>query len=319
MIYTPAEEWIRILHREYLQDFIRHGGSAVKFVVPSGQTDSAHLIQQIKDISKVEGYQFVFASAAQTKIHLIDRLFHKVSEQIDWNLLSQKFLKHVLEENGYKSPDLNQLNLKNISTMNEREEKFLLNDIEKWLEKEIYRDYEMNQEFRIAMRNLCLAELDSANGVESYSGLTIKEWLQGKLSRISVLKNDLIFQKIARHNARHMLFSLVHWLRRNQFSGLVMALDISQYLIRKHSKIGDDVLYHSTSATIDAYEVLRQFIDGTDEVDGFLAIVIAPMEFLNDDTRGLNKYQALKLRIFDEVRDAQRQNPLGNLIRVSAD
>ena len=40
-------------------------------------------------------------------------------------------------------------------------------------------------------------------------------------------------------------------------------------------------------------------------------------EFLTDVRRGLNRYEALKLRIWDEVRDRQYQNPLGALIRLS--
>jgi len=39
---------------------------------------------------------------------------------------------------------------------------------------------------------------------------------------------------------------------------------------------------------------------------------------LTDDRRGLNRYDALKLRIWDEVRDRHRQNPFASLIRVSS-
>lgn len=68
---------------------------------------------------------------------------------------------------------------------------------------------------------------------------------------------------------------------------------------------------------LDAYELLRQFIDGTDEMEGLLVIVLASKDFLNDDKRGLRGYDALKLRIWDEVRDRQRQNPLASLVRLS--
>jgi hypothetical protein len=67
----------------------------------------------------------------------------------------------------------------------------------------------------------------------------------------------------------------------------------------------------------DAYEVLRQFIDDTDEMEGLLVVILAPKEFLNDDKRGLDCYSALKLRIWDEVRDRHRPNPLASLVRVS--
>ena len=173
----------------------------------------------------------------------------------------------------------------------------------------------MCQEFRIAMIRLCMDQLD-AGAATPFLSNAVKEWLRGELRLISTLKEALIFQKIARHNARHMLFSLIHWLRVNGKSGLVLALDITRYLISTRSKNPDDGFFYSMPAVLDAYEVLRQFIDGTDEMEGCLIVTIAPKDFLNDDKRGLNRYDALKLRIWDEVRDRQRQNPLASLIRL---
>ena len=96
---------------------------------------------------------------------------------------------------------------------------------------------------------------------------------------ISTLKGALIFQKIARHNARHMLFSLSHWLRINGKSGLIVVIDIARYLIATRSKNPDDGFFYSGSALLEAYEVLRQFIDGTDEMEGLLFIVLASKDF----------------------------------------
>ena len=64
--------------------------------------------------------------------------------------------------------------------------------------------------------------------------------------------------------------------------------------------------------------MLRQFIDGTDDLESMLLVVHVPPEFLSDGKRGLNRYEALKLRIWDEVRDRQYQNPLGALIRLGS-
>jgi hypothetical protein len=70
---------------------------------------------------------------------------------------------------------------------------------------------------------------------------------------------------------------------------------------------------------LDAYEVLRQLVDGTDELQGCLVVVVCPLEFLgNEYGRGLAGYQALHMRVYDEVRDQNRVNPLAALIRLSA-
>ena len=113
-----------------------------------------------------------------------------------------------------------------------------------------------------------------------------------------------------------MLFSLSHWLHITGKAGLVMALDISRFLEARRPN-DPDGLYYSTPAVLDGYEVLRQFIDGTDELQFCLIVVMAPPSFLTEERRGLKAYSALWLRIWDEVRDRQRPNPLSSLIRLS--
>jgi hypothetical protein len=316
-MYITQKEWLDTIRVEYLHDFIKRGGATVKFVVPMENIDHNQLLKLLRKTSEEENYIFTSVDAVSTKIHMIDKLFHEVARQIDWDELSHAFIKKLFTQNDYQLPEQHEdFNLQNIAEINNREEMFLRKELRSWLEDKIFHDFEMSQEFRIAMIRLCLNQLDTA-GPSVFLSNAVKEWLQGELRLISTLKEALIFQKIARHNARHMLFSLAHWLRVNGKSGLVLVLDITRYLISTRSKNPDDGFFYSTPAVLDAYEVLRQFIDGTDEMEGLLIVVLASNDFLNDDKRGLSRYNALKLRIWDEVRDRQRQNPLASLVRLS--
>lgn len=316
-MYTTKKEWIDMIRGEYLHNFIKRGGAAVKFCVPVEDFDHNQLLTLLRKTSEEENYIFTSVDAVSTKIHMIDKLFHEVARQIDWDDLSHAFIKKIFTQNDYQLPKQHEdFNLQNIAEINNREEMFLRKELRSSLEKEIFHDFEMSQEFRIAMIRLCLNQLDTA-GPSVYLSNAVKEWLRGELRLISTLKEALIFQKIARHNARHMLFSLAHWLRVNGKSGLVLVLNITRYLISTRSKDPDDGFFYSAPAVLDAYELLRQFIDGTDEMEGLLVIVLASKEFLSDDKRGLRGYDALKLRIWDEVRDRQRQNPLASLVRLS--
>jgi hypothetical protein len=318
-MYITPKEWLDTIRGEYLHNFIKRGGAAVKFCVPVEDIDHNQLLTLLHKTSEEENYIFTSVDAVSTKIHMIDKLFHEVARQIDWDELSHAFIKKIFNQNGYQLPKQHEdFNLQNIAEINKREEMFLRKELRSCLEKEIFHDFEMSQEFRIAMIRLCLNQLDTA-GPSVFLSNAVKEWLRGELRLISTLKEALIFQKIARHNARHMLFSLAHWLRVNGKSGLVLALDITRYLVYvpKRLRNPDDGFFYITPAVLDAYEVLRQFIDGTDEMEGLLVIVLASKDFLSDDKRGLRGYDALKLRIWDEVRDRQRQNPLASLVRLS--
>jgi len=95
----------------------------------------------------------------------------------------------------------------------------------------------------------------------------------------------------------------------------VLTVDISRYLQSK-PKDPDGRLYYTKATVLDAYEVLRQFVDATDDAGHCLVVVLAPPALLSD-ARGLWIYDALRLRISDEVQDQQRPNPLGSLVRVT--
>jgi hypothetical protein len=175
----------------------------------------------------------------------------------------------------------------------------------------------MAQEFRIAMVRLCQAQLEGGES-EALDAANIKEWLRGDLKLLSALRSALIYQKIARYNARDMFLSLAHWLKLGGKQGLILVLDIERYTLGRKGRLDPDGgLYHGTTLAMDAYEVLRQFIDATDEMESCFLIVIAPPEFLEDEKRGLLRYEALRLRVWDEVRDRRQPNPLSSLIRLS--
>jgi hypothetical protein len=311
------QEWLAVLRREYLQDFIRNGGGAVKFVVPWGPAEHQELWQGLGQASREENYAFVSVDAAQTKVQMIDRLFNEVARQIDWDELAHAFLYSTLVEGSYLIPSTREdFSLSRIASLNGLDLGEMRAIINHRLRERLSQDYAMNQEFRHAMMKLCQAQLDpqdvGAGVVEA-----VHEWLRGELQLISALRSASIFQKIGRHNARSMLACLSHWLSLVGQSGLVLTIDISSYLNDQRPGENDSSLYYSTSAVVDGYEVLRQFIDSTDELQNCLIVIFALPEFLNNEQRGVRKYDALYLRIWDEVRDVNKINPLSCLIRFT--
>ncbi len=316
-ITMPTDEWLSVLRKEYLQDFIPSGGAAVKFVVPMDGLEHQGLLDKLKQDAEADGYLFVSLDATTTKLHMIDQVFHAIAKQVAWDDLAYAFLHTTLSVGQYRLPEnRNDFDLAQIASLNGLDLGEMRVIINNRLRDRLFRDYAMTQEFRIAVLSLCRAQLDPQDvGV----GITdaIKEWLRGELRLISSLKSSLIFQKVGRHNGRHMLFSLSHWLHLTGKAGLVMVLDISRFLEVRRPREPDGSLYYSLSAVIDGYEVLRQCIDGTDEIEYCLLVVVAPPSFLNDERRGLSAYDALRLRIWDEVRDRQRPNPLSSLVRLA--
>jgi hypothetical protein len=312
-----APDWFGVVRTEYLEDFVRAGGAAVKFAVSPAADGRRALRDHLQTAAEENGFQFAFVDAITTRLHLIDRLFHEVARQIDWDALAYSYLSRFLTQERLKLPDGHDgLTLGSVAAVNGRDEKDLRNVVSGWLWKELFHDYEMSQEFRLAMIRLCQAQLDPETDPALKEA--VEQWLRGELHLISAVKRALIFQKIARHNARHMLFSLSHWLKVAGKSGLVLAVDIARYAENVPRAAREEGIYYSNSAATDLYEVLREFVDATDELEFCFVAVIAGPEFLNDDRRGVKNYQALQMRIWDEVRDRNLPNPLSSLVRLDA-
>ena len=314
------QAWFEIIHKEYLQSFVRMGGATIKFVViPGGEDSTKMFATHLGNLAQRESFIFAKVDARYTKAHMVDRLFYKIARQLDWDELAYYFVVHVLVENGYHVPEnRKEFTLRKVAELNERKEPLLRRDLQTWLEQKIDNDPHLCREFRMAMLRICLAQLDAGDS-DLVLAQSVKEWLCGDLRLVTGVKKALIFQKIARHNARHMLASLTHWLRITGKGGLVISLDISRYLISKRSIDQDPTMYYGPSSVLDLYDMLRQFIDTADDIEGLMMVVTTPPEFLTDSRRGLDRYEALKLRIWDDVRDKCQQNPLASLVRLSSD
>jgi hypothetical protein len=319
-VFIRLQEWVATVEGDYLRDFVAHGGAAVKFAVVPSPSAAAHLRAELERVARAAGCQFATLDAAATKLHMIDALFFAVARQIDWDRLAAAVVRRLLTQHGFVAPPEGEcLEYGAIARLNQYDESELRRDVRLMLTSRVLRNYAMAQEFRIAMLRLCQAQLEPAEDQQA-DAKAIKEWLRGELRTIAALKPALIFQRIARHNARHMLLSLAHWLRLAGCQGLVLTLDVDRYLADRWPAAAnrDGSLYHTTTAVLDVYEVLRQFVDATDELEGCFIAVIAPPAFLEDPKRGLHRYDPLKLRIWDEVHDRRRANPLASLVRLTA-
>ena len=173
----------------------------------------------------------------------------------------------------------------------------------------------MARDFRVAMTQLCFTEV--TNTGENQEAIPIIDWLTGLSRRVTIVKGYGIYNSIARTNAKHLLESLLYWIRFAGYSGTVVLMDNSRVTLRRNPR--DGLRFYSRSAVMDHYELLRELIDGTDRLEGMLLIVHCNRDFLDDDPRGkgFSIYRALLGRIAEEVRDRSQANPMSTLVRLA--
>lgn len=304
-------EWIEIARREYLTDFIQAGGGSVKFLCGAPEA-LAGVSDALDGLAEEHGYISVDLDGATTKLQRIDHVFFAIARQIDWAGLAMAYVAE-----GFRAAGLTLVrsdagfDTAAMAAENGVEETEVRQVLKSWLAA-LYADYFMSQEFRLAMVQLCRAQVASLD----HAAVPIVFWLRGELTRISEVKPAKIFHKIGRHNGRLMLQSLTYWLRRNGKPGLVLTFDISRCVENVKRADRKDGVYYSSGMLTEVYEMLRQLVDSSSELIATFAAVFAPPEFLSDEKRGVDRYQALKMRIFDDVRNRGTQNPLAPLFRL---
>lgn len=316
MTTLKASDWLDVVQREYLDDFIPNGGAAVKFAVSCDGTPTAMLGEKIATVASDRGYVVARISATDTRMHMLDKLFNAVAERIPWVELATQRLGQLAVDSFKVPDDFDDRPVDEQLAAAGSPLDYVRLTMNLVIANRVLKDHDLARDFRIAMTWLCKARLtgtpESATQLDAITG-----WLTGRVQAISNMKGYQIYTKINRTNARHHFESLFTWVRKCGKPGTVIVIDGAPFT-EARPPIDGSVNY-TRNALLDAYEVLRQFIDSTDHLSSALIVVTADKPFLDIEpgSRGLGAYPALMNRIFDEVRDRNLANPMSSLQRLT--
>jgi hypothetical protein len=308
-----TEEWLRLIRDEYAVPFIAAGGAAVKFAIVANPALIPGIDARLDDVAHASGLVRVRLDAASVKLHMIQDVFFAIARELDWCALAQRHLERVFAENGREWPRPGQpMPVRELADAYGVHESLVDLDIQRWLTRSLLRDASMTQDFRSAMARLCQDRLAAGDSGEPVA--PVIEWLRGEIRIISALRSAQIYTKITRQNARGMLRSLCRWLRLCGEKGLLLSIDADR--LARAMPAGSSGVRYTPASVLDAYEVLRQLIDDADHMEGALVIVLADLLLMNaqDAKRSIASYPALKMRIWDDVRDRTRDNPVAPLV-----
>jgi len=125
-------------------------------------------------------------------------------------------------------------------------------------------------------------------------------WLNGdKTIKVSTLRPlGLAPTRITKFNARHMLRSLAEVVRLSGHPGLCITIDNLEILVEKSSL---NPIRYTKMRRDDTYESIRQLIDDIDSFHNIMFVFTFNRILLDDENKGLKSYQALWMRIQNEV------------------
>ncbi|MBV8091250.1 MAG: hypothetical protein JO139_17100, partial [Alphaproteobacteria bacterium] len=128
-----AREWLELIEREYLGDFITAGGSAVKFVV--GDAHQIKIVTRVLELlSGRHGLAHVKVDAASTRLHMIQDVFFAIARALDWTRMAQDFVEALFRSKGYEWPRPGEATLiQDVAECNRLDVTLLRRDFRQWL------------------------------------------------------------------------------------------------------------------------------------------------------------------------------------------
>jgi hypothetical protein len=323
----PLHDWLNRIDSEYLSTFIKDGGASVKFAVTPKEL-KPELDEAIRSRCQELGYIVVKLDAAASRVYMPQDIFFGMAQQVNWRHLARQRILGLAKEMGYQADGIDPGHAGNvfeaIGAINGRdadgaiiglESEFVQSRLELPIQDKVFKNPHMAKDFRVAMTHLCLRESTRENG--QYDGQPLIDWLTGANESLSNVKPFHIHTKINRTTARYFIESALYWFQYVGHAGTVILLDNSRVTLARDPKDGHR--YYKKAMTIDHYELLREFVDSTDQLAGALLVIVTNNEFLDEDpgSRGFGIYPALMTRVMDDIRDKTLVNPIASLVRVS--
>ena len=288
----PLAEWLSVVEREYLSAFVPAGGGAVKFAILADEAAIGVATAQLMTLGHVHSMLTVQVEARHTRVHMMQELFFAIVRTLPWNDLIQGYVEAVFSANAYPWPRPGET-----MTMSELASHFavapslLARQRDQWLTAGLWHDRRLAQDFRAALLWLCVSQLEPDG---SESAAPVLQWLHGDKVAAALLRRADISARISRTNARAMPVSLCQFLHEGE-------------------------LRYSPAAVMDTYEVLREIVDGVEDLPGLFVAVLADAELATGDPRrSLSQYAALQMRVWPDVRPGDRQNPVAPLVWLAS-
>lgn len=311
-----VDSYAHFVAKNYLDDYVRAGGAAVRFIVTGSDEVALRWHQHLAAAAHETEYFYIAVDAREVRVHMIDQIYAAIARQLDWSELARWQVRAAWDELGLPAAGSDELSVAEIARQHGVDVREAARSIRRQLEATLLRDPSLAREFRLAALRLCQAELGTGE-VTPAESQAVLSWLRLEPVTLRDLRSASLYARIGRHNARSMLVSLAEWRSRVSGAGLVLDLDLERLAIARRPPLEQrDGIYYSKAAVLDAYEVLRQLIDATDSLRGIFVAVTLPPQLISDEVRGLSAYSALQLRVVDEVRDRRRANPFAALVRL---
>lgn len=285
---------------KYFQEYIKNGGSKIKFVTGRKKSGKTHFLQLLAAIARKENYKTVQFSAKDIWMHDFKDIYVEIFYQCRIMECLEAASHRLIHDMGFDYHDIPQgMKFIDYLSQNGMGDALTRREIRSQL-RQIFLDNPMlDNNFALACSMLTGCILGYPV-LEDQNRDMLLAWLEGdrsiKLSQLRAL--DFYPSRITKYNARHMLRSLAELVHMGGYAGLFITIDDLEILISRSSL---ELVHYTKMKREDTYESIRQLIDDIDSMKNIMFVYAFDRELIDNENTGIKSYQALWMRIQNEI------------------
>ena len=289
---------------KYLNNYLAMGGSKIKFLTGRSGSGKTHLLEVLAMEAEDLGYISVSLSAKDLWIHDFKEIYCAILRQVNLPELLQVCSREVIRELGYDFaliPD--GVTFADYLSGQGKLDPLTKREMREQLERLFLSNPLIDNNFAVACAMLTGSILGHPT-LEDHNRKLLRQWMEGSRdAKLSSLRRlGLSPSKITKYNARHMLRSLVEVCCLAGCKGLIVSIDNMEVLVGADSA---ETMRYTRLKREDAYESIRELIDEIDTLKHIMFVFSFERVLIDDDSKGLKSYQALWMRIQNEIEGAR--------------
>jgi hypothetical protein len=297
---------------KYLANYLALGGSKIKFLTGRTGSGKTHFLEILSMEAEDMGYISVSLSAREIWIHDFKDIYIAALRQVNLLERLQRCSHEVIRQLGYEPNTMpDDISFADYLSSQGKLDPLTKREIREQLEKLFLANPLIDNNFALACALLTGGILGHPT-LEEASRKLLLQWLEGsREAKLSSLRRlGLSPSKITKYNARHMLRSLVEVCCLAGYKGLVISIDNMEVLVGVDNA---ETMRYTRLKREDAYESIRELIDEIDTLKHTMFVFSFDRLLIDDDTKGLKSYQALWMRIQNEI-EGTRFNRFADIV-----
>lgn len=285
---------------KYLREYIRNGGSKIKFVTGRFGSGKTHFLRLMASVALEENYKIIQFSAKDVWMHDFKEIYVEIFTQCDIIKCLEGVSRRLIQEMGFDYHDIPEgMKFIDYLSQNGMGDALTKREIRAQL-RQLFLDNPMMDNNFALVCSMLTGSILGYPVLEEQNQELLLAWLEGdrsiKLSQLRAL--DFYPSRITKYNARHMLRSLAEVVRMGGYSGLFITVDDMEILISRSSL---EAVHYTKMKREDTYESIRQLIDDIDSMKNIMFVYAFDRELIDNENAGLKSYQALWMRIQNEI------------------